>query len=261
MNISGSNNEKKTKEAIVKNFSVEERELFSLLNETQKKKALERLASGELSPYVFGKKYFFKNYFAINSSCLIPRPDTERVVEKALSLLPSCSANIADLCCGCGCIALSVLDVRKDCFAHLVDISGGALKKAKENAAALGCRDRVAFSRSDILRTNPVMGKKFDIIVSNPPYLKSGELDLYPDLKAEPRIALDAGEDALVFYKRIISAFDICLKKGGVFVFEIGYSQKDDIERLAGSRGLCCEVTKDYGGNYRVAVIGESKSK
>lgn len=240
---------------IIKSFSVEERELFSLLSESEKEAAIKKIASGELSPYVFGKKYFFKNYFIINSSCLIPRPDTERVVEKVLSLLPQNDAKIADLCCGCGCIGLSVLDEKKDCAAFLADISTPSLEAAEKNAENLFLSRRVTFAKSDILKDDPMGEELFDIIVSNPPYLRSDEIPLCPGLSKEPRIALDGGEDGMMFYRRIIKNFRKNLKDNGCFVFEIGYSQKEDIENLAKAFELNCSVTKDYGGNYRVAVL------
>ena len=244
-----------TSDNIIKSFSSEEKELFSLLDEKEKKAALEAVSPGQLTPYIFGKKYFFKNYFTINTSCLIPRPDTERVVEAVMSLLPRGGGNIADLCCGCGCIALSVLDEYKSCRALLVDISEGALDAARENTKRLLCADRAVVVKSDILKDDPLEESRFDIIVSNPPYLRSDEISLYPSLEKEPKIALDGGADGMTFYRRILNTFCKNLKNEGFFVFEIGYDQKEKIEAVAQSCGFFCKVTKDYGGNYRTAVL------
>ena len=229
------------------------RELLLSLDEEGQKDALRRMENGELPAYIFGKKFFFNNYFFVNGDCLIPRPDTERVVEAAIGLLPQGGA-LADLCTGCGCIALSVLDMRPDAVALICDISSGALETAEKNAKALNLVSNVSIKRADIMKEDPLDGE-YDIIVSNPPYLRSDEIALYPDLAAEPRIAFDGGHDGLDFYRRIISDLSSHLKKGGVMIFEIGYNQKDGIEEIAKKSGFSCEVRKDYGGNWRTAIL------
>ena len=193
---------------IIKNFSFEERELFYELSPAMQEKALSRLEQGEHSAYVFGKKYFFKNYFKITPDCLIPRPDTERVLERALSLIPKDESSVvADLCTGSGCIGISLLCERPNAFCMLCDISSGALEAAKENASLLGVTDRTKFILCDLMKDNPLADTKLDLIISNPPYLTSREIEEYPDLSAEPRIAFDGGEDGLDFYRRFVSAF------------------------------------------------------
>lgn len=235
------------------------RELISALTPEEKKNALGRLDKGELAGYVFGKKFFFNNYFTINRDCLIPRPDTERVVEEAISLLPQ-NGIFADLCAGCGCIGLSVLDMRRDARGFFTDISEGALECCRKNAAALSLEDNVVgVLRCDMMKSDPLSGRSFDIIVSNPPYLTTSEIEEYPDLAAEPRAALDGGTDGLDFYRRIIRDLSPHLRDGGALVFEIGYAQKDDIERTAAEHGFDCAVKKDYGGNYRVATLRRRK--
>lgn len=240
-------------------YSTEELELLSRAPEDERSSLRSRIESGELSAYVFGKKFFYRNYFEINSDCLIPRPDTERVVEAALSLLPR-NGRFADLCTGCGCIGLSALLERTDCTAVLVDISSGALEAAKKNALTLGVSDRARFILTDILNNDDI-GGAYDLIVSNPPYLKTGEINEYPSLAAEPIIALDGGGDGLVFYKRIISAFAKNLKNDGTFVFEIGYSQANGIKKIASEHGFDCRILKDYGGNDRVAILTRGSAK
>lgn len=234
-------------------YSPEELELLSLYPEEERPALKARIENGELPAYVFGRKYFYRSYFEINRDCLIPRPDTERAVEAAVSLLPE-NGRFADLCTGCGCIGLSVLLERTDSSATLVDISPGALDAAKKNAKALEVSDRARFILTDILSDDSI-GGVYDVIVSNPPYLRTDEINKYPSLSAEPRIALDGGGDGLVFYRRIITAFAKNLKKDGCFVFEIGYLQAVDIKKLASDHGFDCSISKDYGGNDRVAVL------
>ena len=240
-------------------YSAEELELLAAYPEEEQAVLKSRIESGELSAYVFGKKYFYRSYFEINRDCLIPRPDTERAVETAVSLLPE-GGTFADLCTGCGCIGLSVLLDRADASAVLIDVSRGALEAAKRNALSLGVSERARFTLADILQSDDV-GGIYDIIVSNPPYLRTDEINEYPALAAEPKIALDGGSDGLIFYKRIVTAFEKNLKKGGFFVFEIGYAQADDIKKLADCRGFECRITKDYGGNDRVAILAKRSAK
>ncbi len=247
----------KSDELIIKEFSFEERELFESLDPSQKAEALHKIRQGELTPYIFGRKYFFKNYFEINKGCLIPRPDTERVLEACLELTPdrAKSYKIAELCSGCGIIALSYLIERENASALLCEISSDAMSAAKTNASRLKCLERASFVLCDLMKTNPLWGEKYDIIVSNPPYLKSRELKEFPDLEKEPALALDGGDDGLDFYRRFLSAFSNNLADDGAFVFEIGYAQGDDICRLAENFGFSCTVKKDYGGNQRVAIL------
>lgn len=246
---------------IIKSFNAEERELFELACPEEQSVILERLERGELSAYVFGKKYFFKNYFELSPECLIPRPDTERVLEGALSLIPKDSpALVADLCTGSGCIGLSFLLERARSRCILCDISQGALSTARKNAAELGVADRTEFILCDLLNCDPLGELKLDLIISNPPYLTTREIGEYPDLASEPRIAFDGGEDGLIFYRRFLDAFGEHLKDDGAFVFEIGYAQAEAIRALALSRAYTCTVKRDYGGCDRVAILKKDKN-
>ena len=235
----------------------EETELLSQYGEEERRSLESRIASGEPSAYVLGKKFFYRNYFSINADCLIPRPDTERVVDEAIALLPR-NGRLADLCTGSGCIALSVLFDRRDATAYACDISEGALNAARNNASALGLADRIVIERRDVL-TGASSVEKYDLIVSNPPYLRTSEIEEYPDLAAEPRIALDGGPDGLEFYRSIITLCGGALRNNGAFIFEIGYSQADAIKRLAQLQGYTCVIKKDYGGNDRVAILKRIK--
>ena len=245
-----------------KNLSFEERELLGLLDSNERQSALERIQNGEPSAYVFGKKYFFKNYFHINRDCLIPRPDTERVVEHCLDALKGIDAPlIADLCSGCGIIGLTLLDEIKDARAHLYEISQGALDAARLNAKELDCIDRAQLFPCDLMKAADLTGNLYDLIVSNPPYLATSEIADYPDLDAEPYIAFDGGEGGEDFYVRFLSVFSKNLKENGCFIFEIGYAQRKAITDIASSFGYDCRVFRDYGGNDRVAVLTRRKNE
>lgn len=210
-----------------------------------------RLKRGEPIEYITGRAYFYREEYDVSPAVLIPRPDTERVVERLVALLPV-GAHFADLCSGSGCIGISALRERRDCTACAYDISEEAVMIARKNAQKLGVSERYTVKAADITDMND---DGFDIIVSNPPYIKSGVI---PTLDRsvrdyEPHIALDGGTDGLDFYRAILDSYRprVC------YIFEIGYDQSGAICGLSRERGLSCEITKDYGGNDRVAVIKE----
>lgn len=221
----------------------------------ERRRVCEAVKSGEMLAYIIGKWFFYRHDFVINRDCLVPRPDTERVAEEAVALLPE-NGSFADLCTGSGCIGLTLLDERKDCRRGLlVDLSAGALDAAAQSAELLGCMERAVLVTADILSDDPLGDEKFDLIISNPPYIRSADIDEYPGLAAEPRLALDGGVDGLVFYRRIVGAFAKNLTDGGAFVFEIGFDQADDISSIAAENGFDTKIGKDYSGNDRVAVL------
>lgn len=215
--------------------------------------ALTRYNEGEPLAYLLGEEYFWRYRFVVTPDVLIPRPDTERLVELAISALPR-NGRFADLCTGSGAIALSVAADRPDALCDAVDISPAALAVARENARLLSVDSRVTFHEADLLADDPLSGE-YDLILSNPPYIPSADIALYPTLCYEPQIALDGGEDGMVFYRALITRFAHHLKKSGAFLFEIGYDQGEQIRTLASEHGFSCVVTKDYGGNDRVAKI------
>lgn len=218
--------------------------------EEEYNEAKKRYIMGEPLAYVLGEWYFYDEVYKVSPDCLIPQPDTEHVVDKLIELLPQ-NGSFADLCTGSGCIAISALAHRKDAKAIAVDISDGALKLALENAVLNGVEGRLSFKKADILTRSALEDDKFDIIVSNPPYIKTDVIKtLDPEVRAEPLIALDGGKDGLDFYRVLINEYSKNVKKGGYMIFEIGYDQADDL------RSLCkCDIFKDYGGNDRVAVL------
>lgn len=220
---------------------------------------LERAAAavdgGEPLAYVIGEWYFYGLTFKLDRDCLVPRPDTEHVVEKAISLLPP-GGLFADLGCGSGCIALSILKERPDVRAILCDISQGALDMARQNAADLGVNDRADFILGDMRRDILPPGEAFDAIISNPPYIRTDVIPtLSEQVRREPALALDGGRDGLDFYRAILDVYPARLAHDGHIIFEIGYDQADDLRRLCAERSFVCEIFCDYGGNDRVAVI------
>lgn len=215
--------------------------------------ALARYRAGEPLAYLLGEQYFWRYRFTVTPDVLIPRPDTERLVETALSLLPK-NGRFADLCTGSGAIVLSILADRPDLTADAPDISPAALAVALHNAHDLQVADRVRFHCTDLLSHDPLEGL-YDAILSNPPYIPAKDIADYPSLAYEPQIALDGGEDGLDFYRAILSRFSHHLKEGGCFLFEIGYDQGTQIRALGDTFGFDCTVTKDYGGNDRVAKL------
>lgn len=221
------------------------------------KSALARLAEGEPAAYIIGEWYFWRHTFKLNKDCLIPRPDTECVVETAIRDIPKSSVFV-DFCTGSGCIALSILYDRPDLRAIAFDISEKALEAASENARLLGLSDRITFLKCDLLTEDPLDELVFSAIISNPPYIRSSVIDNYPRLGAEPIVALDGGEDGLVFYRRFVRDFAKNLDSDGKFIFEIGFDQRADIVKLAENNGFSCKVIKDYGSNDRVAVLNKT---
>lgn len=214
---------------------------------------LKKVQSDIPEAYVTGRAYFYNEEYIVTPDVLIPRPDTEHVVDKVIECLPV-GGKFLDLCTGSGCIAISVLNNRKDNTATAVDISESAIRIAEQNAELNDVFDRLEFVTADINRLD--ITEKYDIIVSNPPYIQTHIIaTLDSSVKDyEPLQALDGGIDGMNFYRIILKRFAGNLKHNGLFIFEIGYDQADDIKTL------CYEMSdvkifKDYGGNDRVAVI------
>lgn len=215
--------------------------------------AVERLKTREPLAYILGEWYFRNETYKVTPDVLIPRPETEHIVEKVVSLCPR-GGRILDLCTGSGCIAISSLCERKDITAAAVDISEKALAIAKENAVINGVSDRISFVQADVLHGDKIEGK-YDVIVSNPPYIRSDVIPgLEPEVQCEPKLALDGGEDGLDFYRAIEKYYMANLNDGGYTVFEIGYDQG-----LALS-GMGYEIFRDYSRNDRVAVKNRSET-
>lgn len=228
--------------------------LKSFFKGNELKEALKKYENNVPAAYIIGEWEFCGDRYKLNESCLIPRCDTERVVEKLLENLKE-NSTFADLCTGSGCIAISTLKRKPKTKCIAVDISENALSAAKENALINGVSEQIKFLCADIF-SNPLNDMKFDIIVSNPPYISSEDMQKLDDyVKKEPSIALDGGYDGMDFYKHIIENCKNNLNEDGMFIFEIGYDQEEKIKILAKEHGFECIVTKDYSGNPRVALL------
>lgn len=223
--------------------------------------ALQNAAKRRLShyplQYILGSWAFYREIYEVNEHCLIPRPDTEILVEEAIKTLPN-GARFLDLCTGSGCVAISTLAARLDTAATAIDLFPETLALAARNAARNKIADRITFLQADVLLTPPeaLAVGSFDAILSNPPYIRN---DVVPTLQREvgfePKAALLGGVDGLDFYRAILDKWGCLLKPQGLLLFEIGYDQREQITALAEERGLCCTVKKDFGGNDRVAVL------
>ena len=206
--------------------------------------------------YILGYWDFCHETYRITKDTLIPRQDTEKLVELAVKLMPQ-STRFIDLCTGSGCVAISTLAARPDCRAVAVDIFDATLEIARENAESNGVGDRVGFTKADVLKSDfmAALGD-FDCILSNPPYIETKQLSaLEEELSYEPEAALDGGEDGLKFYRVIIGEYGKYLREGGIMLLEIGHDQGKAISEIAVTAGYRCEIYKDYGGNDRVAFL------
>lgn len=203
--------------------------------------------------YIMGKWDFMGLTFNVSSDVLIPEQDTEILVEEAMRFCED-GMRVLDLCTGSGCIAISILNYTNDTKAVGTDISEAALMMAQRNASDLGKEDRTEFIKTDLFPDESL--GKFDLIVSNPPYIKSAMIEtLAPEVKDyEPRLALDGDEDGLVFYRRIIDNAPRFLLSSGYLILEIGFDQADEVKELMEAKGFYhdIEVIKDYAGNDRV---------
>ena len=217
--------------------------------EEQYRRALEQRAVHVPLQHLLGYQDFMGLRFQVNGHVLIPRQDTEILVEEAMRYLYD-GMRILDLCTGSGCILLSLLHYSNDCEGTGVDISKEALQVAAQNAQALGIK--ADFLESDLYEK--VTGK-FDFLVSNPPYI---EREVIPTLMEEvreydPYIALDGGEDGLDFYRRIIGGAQDYLNRGGQIFLEIGSEQAQAVSELLREAGFKeIDVCKDFAGLDRV---------
>ena len=219
--------------------------------------AVARRARHEPLQYILGKWPFYKEEYFVSPDCLIPRADTELLVETLVAALPR-GARLLDLCTGSGCIAISTAKNRPDITALAADLSDGALRLATRNAAANGVTT-VDFAKLDVTAPSP-LDERFDCIVANPPYIRADVVPtLAPELACEPKMALDGGADGLDFYRAILTNFAENLKRGGAFLFEFGYDQAADAKTLAAAHGLDFAPLSDLGGRFRAARMMQRK--
>lgn len=219
---------------------------------------ISRRASREPLQYIIGKWEFYGDEYKVTPDTLIPRPETEMLVDYAISHLSTHKgAHIADLCCGSGCIGIAVCR-NTDAHCDSIDISSPALAVAKENANSLGVAEKITFFVGDVLTGTPLPEKRYDVILSNPPYIKTSDLlSLEPELSFEPASALDGGEDGMIFYRRIIENYKNALTMDGIFVFEIGADEGCDVAALAEKHGFQIEIHNDLAGLPRMAVLSK----
>lgn len=207
--------------------------------------------------YIIGSKEFMGLDFNVTPAVLIPRPDTEILVEAALSRLTAVeNACFLDIGTGSGAICISMLANLPNAKGVTVDISPEALTVAKGNAAKHQVTERLTFCLGDLFA--PVIGQKFTAILSNPPYIPKRDIPgLTPEVRQEPNLALVGGEDGLDFYRRILQEGRKYLVDGGFMAMEVGIGQAQLVAAMAEATGCfkISEIVKDYGGIERVVVL------
>ncbi len=217
---------------------------------------LKRREKREPLQYITGETGFMGLTFSVSPHVLIPRPDTEILCEEAIRRIGKKRARVLDIGTGSGALAASIAHHCPNADVTAVDISPDALAVAKANAARNGVH--VRFLESDCF--SAVEGERFDVIVSNPPYISEAEMGtLEPEVLREPHLALRADHDGLAFYERIAREAPAHLTPGGCLLFEIGWQQKDAVIALAEASVGAAFCLKDYGDNWRVvgAVMRE----
>lgn len=227
--------------------------------EARNNELLNKLTSGMPLPYVLESWEFYGLPFHVNSDVLIPRIDTEVLIDTIKQLYPDlkCKIRILDLCTGSGNIACTLAHEYPNSYVTAIDISEKALNVAKRNIQNLNLSAQITCIHSDITRSADSKLGKFDIIVSNPPYIKSSEIDdLETSVKDyEPRLALDGGQDGYDFYHSIINNYTCLLKDDGCLAFEVGENQAKYISKLIIDAGYkSSETRKDTVGTERVVI-------
>ena len=238
---------------------------------------IDRRSKGEPVQYIMGSQEFMGLEFIVNENVLIPRQDTETLVEDALEIINTGTLrgedmdvrrkewDILDLCTGSGAIGVSLARIANKVNVTCSDISEGAIKVAKENAQKHGVAKSVKFEQGDLFKpfSKHFRKQKFDMIISNPPYIKSS---IIPTLQKavcehEPLSALDGGESGLDFYERIVSGVGSHLRKSGVLLLEIGHDQGEAVSGLLSRNGefTSIRVLKDLASRDRIVFAKKSK--
>ncbi len=218
-------------------------------------KLINRRVKNEPVAYIVGYKEFWNKKFKVNSDVLIPRPDTEILVEEVIKLIKiNSSLNILDIGTGTGCVILSVLNERKKCYGIGLDISKKAINIAKHNAKIQQIKNRIKFINSSI---DKFCIGKYDLIISNPPYIKSGDIEnLDRDVSFyEPETALNGGYDGYSKIREFIYRGSSLIKRKGNLFLEIGYNQKSEVIRILNcNKFYVNKVVKDLGKNNRCII-------
>jgi len=222
---------------------------------TKFQKYLSRRYEKEPMAYILGYKYFWKSKFLTNKSVLIPRPDTEIIIEETLKYLPlDKSKKILDVGTGSGCIIVSLLKERPKCTATAIDISKNAINVAKTNAKLHQLENKINFINIDI---DKYKSYNYDLIISNPPYINSIDLKrLDVDIKFhEPMLALSGGSDGFRVLKKVILKSKKLLKINGKLILEFGHRQKDQCSKILNENGYYInQISKDLSGKDRCIV-------
>jgi release factor glutamine methyltransferase len=206
--------------------------------------------------YILGQREFYRRAFEVNPAVLIPRPDTETLIERALELLPTDrDLRALDLCTGTGAIAITLAAERERLRVDATDLSQEALAVAQRNAERHGVAPRVALTHGDLFDAVRV-GERYDLVVSNPPYIPTADIaDLAADIhEHEPHLALDGGADGLSVLRRLCDRTEAFLAPGGALLFEVGAGQAEQVSDWLRSRSALCDVRthRDLGGVTRV---------
>ena len=219
------------------------------------KSLIERRKEGEPIAYLINKKEFWKDEFFVNKDVLIPRPDTELIIDQVLKIYSKeVQLQVLDIGTGSGCILLSILKERPNFYGTGIDISKKSINVSKINTKQLNLMNRVKFFHSSV--DNFKIGK-YDLIVSNPPYIESLNLKyLEKDIvNFEPKLALSGGFDGFSKIRKVISKAKTLIKKNGKFILEIGFNQKNKVIKILKEEGFYINNSiKDYGNNDRCIV-------
>ena len=242
---------KKEKEFIILNFDKEiSNKSLEYFNEL-----IHQRARGKPIAYLIKKKYFWKYQFTVNRNVLIPRPDTEVLIEEVLELTKNKdSLNLLDVGVGSGCIIISILKDKKNFYGTGIDISKKSLDTCRINGENLGVINRLKLFKSDI---DNFHFRKYDLIISNPPYIKKNKLKyLEKDVIGfEPKQALDGGIDGLSEISKVINRSSELIKKNGFLILEIGFDQKRKVKKILKNKGFYIKRTvRDLSNNDRCIV-------
>jgi release factor glutamine methyltransferase len=227
---------------------------------------LKRRIKGEPIQYILGKTEFMGFVFKLSPDVLIPRPETEILVEAVINKVTKSQGckvtNIFDIGTGSGCIAISLAKILTGVKITALDFSQKALKVARDNAQLHNVASKIKFICGDLFSGGKFKAKSYDIIVSNPPYIVSDEIDnLAPEIQYEPRMALDGGKDGLDFYRRIICGSLEYLKNDGLLILEIGFNQGGALKNIFQKHKdfEIIEIIRDYHGIERVVLARKKK--
>ena len=214
---------------------------------------IKRRKKNEPIAYLINNKNFWKEKFIVDKNVLIPRPDSEHLVEQALRIIKKDqSKRILDIGVGSGCLAISVLKERPYCKCDAIDASKKALKLAKINANLHQLNNRIKFYKRDV---DNFCNDKYDLVISNPPYIIKHKIKYLGTINYEPKIALDGGLDGLEVIRKVISKSKHLLKTNGKLILEIGHDQKYKVIKFLKEKNFFInKIIKDYGNNTRCVV-------